>query len=99
MRQALEAAINVGENLIEACSVPGAILPLSAVADWCATASAIVVNGLGFLGSDLLQAASPFPLEMKEGLSLEQARTVAWLEGRVEILKEIASAHLPGDNV
>ena len=98
MRQVLEAAIKVGETLVGACSVPGMDMPLGGLADWGETVSAVVVSGLGDLGTDLLKAASPFPLELKDGITLEQARAVAWLRGRIELLQEIGVAHLPGDD-
>lgn len=97
MRQVLEAAIQVGETLVGACSEPGMDMPLNDLADWGETVSAVVVSGLGDLGADLLKAASPFPLELADGLTLEQARAVAWLRGRIELLQEIEAAHLPGD--
>ena len=98
MRKVLEAAIKVGQMLVESCSVPGVSPPLAALADWGETVNAVVVSGLGFLGADLLQAASPFPLELKDGLTLEQVRAVAWLRGRIELLQEVEAARLPGDD-
>ena len=99
MRQVLEASIKAGETLVEACSVPGQDMPHRGLADWCGTVNDVVVSGLGALGADLLQAGSPFSLELKDGLTLEQARAVAWLRGRIELLQEVGAAHLPGDDV
>ena len=99
MRQVLEASIKAGETLVEACSIPGQDMPHRGLADWCGTVNAVVLSGLGSLGADLLQAASSFPLELKDGLTLEQARAVAWLRGRIELLREAGAAHLPGDDV
>ena len=57
-----------------------------------------------FVGWDWDGESRPIPglsvgplVELKDGLTLEQARTVAWLRGRIELLQEIAAAHLPGD--